>query len=69
MTKGVQHPTRGLFLRAFLCQRSRGMLQDAALSRCDVAARLMPARAVFTSRLRSHWQRGGMGGTPHRRKG
>ncbi|KAI8469398.1 MAG: vacuolar protein sorting-associated protein 35 [Monoraphidium minutum] len=28
MTKGVQHPTRGLFLRAFLCQRSRGLLPD-----------------------------------------
>eukprot|EP00878_Enallax_costatus_P028938 GHUV01031305.1.p1 GENE.GHUV01031305.1~~GHUV01031305.1.p1 ORF type:complete len:196 (+),score=54.23 GHUV01031305.1:560-1147(+) len=23
MTKGVQHPTRGLFLRSYLCQRSR----------------------------------------------
>jgi hypothetical protein len=29
MTKGVQHPTRGLFLRAYLCQRSRGLLPDA----------------------------------------
>lgn len=28
MTKGVQHPTRGLFLRAYLCQRSRGLLPD-----------------------------------------
>jgi len=28
MTKGVQHPTRGLFLRSYLCQRSRGLLPD-----------------------------------------
>jgi vacuolar protein sorting-associated protein 35 len=28
MCKGVQHPTRGLFLRLYLCQRSRGLLPD-----------------------------------------
>lgn len=28
MTKGVQHPTRGLFLRSYLCQRSRGLVPD-----------------------------------------
>jgi vacuolar protein sorting-associated protein 35 len=26
MCKGVQHPTRGLFLRSYLCQRSRMLL-------------------------------------------
>ncbi|KAK9808922.1 hypothetical protein WJX72_006449 [[Myrmecia] bisecta] len=29
MCKGVQHPTRGLFLRSYLCQVSRGLLPDA----------------------------------------
>jgi vacuolar protein sorting-associated protein 35 len=29
MCKGVQHPTRGLFLRAYLLQSSRGLLPDA----------------------------------------
>ncbi|EFJ43527.1 subunit of Retromer complex [Volvox carteri f. nagariensis] len=28
MCKGVQHPTRGLFLRAYLCQRAKGLLPD-----------------------------------------
>mmetsp|Transcript_27157 Transcript_27157/g.69109 ORF Transcript_27157/g.69109 Transcript_27157/m.69109 type:complete len:847 (-) Transcript_27157:307-2847(-) len=28
LCKGVQHPTRGLFLRAYLSQRSRGLLPD-----------------------------------------
>ncbi|EIE25972.1 vacuolar protein sorting-associated protein 35, partial [Coccomyxa subellipsoidea C-169] len=28
MCKGVQHPTRGLFLRSYLCQVSRGLLPD-----------------------------------------
>jgi hypothetical protein len=28
MTKGVQHPTRGLFLRAYLCQASRRLVPD-----------------------------------------
>mmetsp|Transcript_10243 Transcript_10243/g.17835 ORF Transcript_10243/g.17835 Transcript_10243/m.17835 type:complete len:833 (-) Transcript_10243:476-2974(-) len=28
LCKGVQHPTRGLFLRAYLCQRSRTVLPD-----------------------------------------
>ncbi|KAG2501801.1 hypothetical protein HYH03_000301 [Edaphochlamys debaryana] len=28
MCKGVQHPTRGLFLRAYLCQTARGLLPD-----------------------------------------
>lgn len=28
MCKGVQHPTRGLFLRAYLCQAVRGLLPD-----------------------------------------
>ncbi|KAL6753231.1 vacuolar protein sorting-associated protein 35 [Haematococcus lacustris] len=28
LCKGVQHPTRGLFLRSYLCQRSRGLLPD-----------------------------------------
>uniref|UniRef100_A0A7R9YYL8 Vacuolar protein sorting-associated protein 35 n=1 Tax=Chlamydomonas euryale TaxID=1486919 RepID=A0A7R9YYL8_9CHLO len=28
LCKGVQHPTRGLFLRAYLCQRSKGLLPD-----------------------------------------
>lgn len=28
MCKGVQHPTRGLFLRAYLCQRARALLPD-----------------------------------------
>lgn len=26
--QGVQHPTRGLFLRAYLCQRAKGLLPD-----------------------------------------
>lgn len=29
MCKGVQHPTRGLFLRAYLVQQCRGLLPDA----------------------------------------
>ena len=33
MTKGVQHPVRGLFLRAFLCQRARGLLPDPGFKR------------------------------------
>ncbi|KAA6425083.1 MAG: vacuolar sorting-associated 35B-like [Trebouxia sp. A1-2] len=28
LCKGVQHPTRGLFLRSYLCQVSRGLLPD-----------------------------------------
>jgi len=28
LCKGVQHPTRGLFLRSYLCQRSKGLLPD-----------------------------------------
>ncbi|KAK9803789.1 hypothetical protein WJX73_008689 [Symbiochloris irregularis] len=28
MCKGVQHPTRGLFLRSYLCQVSKGLLPD-----------------------------------------
>ena len=28
MCKGVQHPTRGLFLRAYLVQVMRGLLPD-----------------------------------------
>eukprot|EP00798_Chlamydomonas_sp_ICE-L_P013364 gene13364-19210_t len=28
LSKGVQHPTRGLFLRSYLCQRSRTVLPD-----------------------------------------
>ncbi len=30
MCKGVQHPTRGLFLRSYLCQRSRSVLPDTS---------------------------------------
>jgi vacuolar protein sorting-associated protein 35 len=30
MSKGVQHPTRGLFLRSYLCQRSRALMPGAA---------------------------------------
>ncbi len=51
MTKGVQHPTRGLFLRAFLCQRSRGLLQDGA-ARC--AGRAACRVAVGPSSPPSH---------------
>lgn len=29
LCKGVQHPTRGLFLRSYLCQRSKGLLPDS----------------------------------------
>lgn len=28
LCKGVQHPTRGLFLRSYLCQLSRGLLPE-----------------------------------------
>ncbi len=28
LPQGVQHPTRGLFLRAYLCQRAKGLLPD-----------------------------------------
>ena len=32
MTKGVQHPTRGLFLRSYLCQSSRRLVPDSGSS-------------------------------------
>jgi len=31
LCKGVQHPTRGLFLRSYLCQVSRGLLPENAV--------------------------------------
>lgn len=37
LCKGVQHPTRGLFLRSYLCQRSKGLLPDTGSEFEDVA--------------------------------
>ena len=36
LCKGVQHPTRGLFLRSYLCQRSKGLLPDTGSEFQDV---------------------------------
>ncbi|KAG1664616.1 hypothetical protein FOA52_004491 [Chlamydomonas sp. UWO 241] len=45
LCKGVQHPTRGLFLRAYLCQRSKAQAQQIA-SLVDVVSLLCGARAA-----------------------
>ena len=37
MCRGVQHPTRGLFLRNYLSQMIKNQLSDVSKSTCDIS--------------------------------
>lgn len=51
MCRGLQHPCRGLFLRAYLCQKSRGVLPPTGACRCAACAALLCAGCAALYRV------------------